>query len=108
MTKKEYWQYVKCSKANCSTCREGRGHGPYLYLRWIENGRTRATYVKKEKAPPLDHVRMREVRLARGWTMAHVARLLGVNEGGYCDWEQGLHQPRDYARRKIDKLFGLK
>lgn len=24
-------EYRKCSKPNCSTCQNGRGHGPYWY-----------------------------------------------------------------------------
>ena len=33
------FQFRKCGKASCSTCREGQGHGPYWYAYWREDGR---------------------------------------------------------------------
>lgn len=41
-------QYRKCGKKPCSTCGTGRGHGPYLYAYWRENGRIRSFYIGKE------------------------------------------------------------
>ena len=40
-------QYRKCGKASCSTCRNGQGHGPYLYAYWREGSRLRSGYVGK-------------------------------------------------------------
>lgn len=40
-------QYRKCGKPSCSTCREGRGHGPYEYAFWREGSRLRSAYVGK-------------------------------------------------------------
>jgi hypothetical protein len=42
------WQYRKCGKAACSTCRNGQGHGPYWYAYWREGSRLRSGYVGKK------------------------------------------------------------
>ena len=41
------FQFRKCGKASCSTCREGQGHGPYWYAYWREGARLRSGYVGK-------------------------------------------------------------
>ena len=52
------FQYRKCGKASCSTCRNGQGHGPYWYAYWREGSRLRSGYVGKnhpmhrEDTPP--------------------------------------------------------
>jgi len=39
-------QYRRCGKAGCSHCGPGRrGHGPYWYASWRENGRKRSRYL---------------------------------------------------------------
>jgi len=43
-------QYRKCGKPNCSTCRTGRGHGPYWYAYWYEGTHLRSTYIGKTRA----------------------------------------------------------
>lgn len=48
-------QYVRCGKKNCH-CREGRGHGPYYYHFWREEGRLRKRYLKPSE---IDDVRTR-------------------------------------------------
>ncbi len=40
-------QYRKCGKVTCSTCRDGRGHGPYWYAYWREGTRLRSGYIGK-------------------------------------------------------------
>ena len=42
------WQYRKCGKAACGTCRNGQGHGPYWYAYWREGSRLRSGYVGKK------------------------------------------------------------
>ena len=42
-------QYRKCGKPNCSTCRNGRGHGPYWYGYWYEGTRLRSSYIGKTR-----------------------------------------------------------
>jgi hypothetical protein len=41
------FQYRKCGKASCSTCRDSQGHGPYWYAYWREGSRLRSGYVGK-------------------------------------------------------------
>ena len=41
------FQYRKCGKATCSTCRNGRGHGPYWYAYWNDGSRLRSGYIGK-------------------------------------------------------------
>ena len=40
--------YRRCGKANCSTCVEGPGHGPYWYASWRDGGRVRSRYLGRE------------------------------------------------------------
>ncbi len=39
-----------CTRANCTTCREGRGHRVFLFS-YREDGRRRCAYVPSELAP---------------------------------------------------------
>jgi len=41
------FQYRKCGKPSCSTCRDGQGHGPYWYAYWREGTRLRSGYIGK-------------------------------------------------------------
>jgi hypothetical protein len=41
------FQYRKCGKPSCSTCRNGQGHGPYWYAYWREGSRLRSGYIGK-------------------------------------------------------------
>ena len=41
------FQYRKCGKATCRTCRNGRGHGPYWYAYWHDGSRLRSGYIGK-------------------------------------------------------------
>jgi predicted ATPase/DNA-binding SARP family transcriptional activator len=46
-------QYRRCGKPSCPLCAAGgRGHGPYWYAYWREEGRTRTRYLGKQ--PPLE------------------------------------------------------
>lgn len=40
-------EYRRCGKATCSTCKDGAGHGPYLYAVW-----RKGTAVKKKYLGP--------------------------------------------------------
>ncbi len=40
--------FRKCGKPNCSTCRSGKGHGPYWYATWRDGGSTRSFYVGRK------------------------------------------------------------
>jgi len=45
-------QFRKCGHTACQTCRDGRGHGPYWYAYWREEGRLWSVYIGKN--PPSD------------------------------------------------------
>lgn len=64
------FQYRKCGKSSCSTCRNGQGHGPYWYAYWREGTRLRSGYVGKvnpyqpiESNQELDEATVREVSI---------------------------------------------
>jgi DNA-binding SARP family transcriptional activator len=42
--------YRRCGKPSCSTCVNGKGHGPYWYAHWRDGKRVRSRYVGT--APP--------------------------------------------------------
>jgi len=44
-------RYTVCGKANCRTCRDGKGHGPYWYAYRIVDGKTKQRYVGKSLPP---------------------------------------------------------
>jgi predicted ATPase/DNA-binding SARP family transcriptional activator len=42
-------QFRRCGKTDCAVCRQGgRGHGPYWYAYWWEDGRMRSRYLGKQ------------------------------------------------------------
>jgi hypothetical protein len=46
-----YAEQKRCNKPNCRCSAGGDAlHGPYLYRRWVENGRLRRQYVKAAQA----------------------------------------------------------
>jgi len=47
------WKYVKCGKKSCS-CRTGKGHGPYAYIRYWENGHLKSIYLGKTSSRSID------------------------------------------------------
>lgn len=47
------FQYRKCGKSSCSTCRDGQGHGPYWYAYWREGSRLRSGYIGKVPPSPV-------------------------------------------------------
>ena len=40
-------EYRRCGDPTCRTCRQGRGHGPYLYAVWREGKRVKRKYLGK-------------------------------------------------------------
>jgi Family of unknown function (DUF6788) len=48
-------EYRNCGKQHCHACQDGKkGHGPYWYAYWREDGRLRSGYIgKKHPAPVL-------------------------------------------------------
>ena len=43
------FQFRKCGKSSCNTCKSGQGHGPYWYAYWREGSRLKSGYVGKKK-----------------------------------------------------------
>jgi hypothetical protein len=40
-------EYRRCGDPRCRTCRESRGHGPYLYAVWREGKKVKRKYLGK-------------------------------------------------------------
>jgi hypothetical protein len=40
-------EYRRCGDASCRTCRESKGHGPYLYAVWREGKKVKRKYLGK-------------------------------------------------------------
>jgi len=40
-------EYRRCGDPTCRTCRDGRGHGPYLYAVWREGTKVKRKYLGK-------------------------------------------------------------
>jgi hypothetical protein len=66
------FQYRKCGKPSCSTCRNGQGHGPYWYAYWREGSRLRSGYIGK--------MHPSKVALVRSNVDAPVAVGIGASE----------------------------
>jgi transcriptional regulator with XRE-family HTH domain len=47
---------------------------------------------------------MRTNRRARGWTVRHVAELVGVSHVSIVQWEHDRWKPRPLARARLDAL----
>jgi hypothetical protein len=60
-------QWVRCGKPSCR-CAQGRGHGPYFYRFWREEGRLRKAYVPRKDVAEVSarcRARREEQRLLR-------------------------------------------
>ena len=42
-------EFVKCGKDSCKKCGSGQGHGPYWYKYTYVGGKTKKTYIGKER-----------------------------------------------------------
>ena len=49
--------------------------------------------------------RLQRVRLANGWSKRVVAQKLGVSIPSIMRWEDGMAEPNDYNRYKIERLL---
>jgi hypothetical protein len=45
-------RFITCGKADCHTCTDGPGHGPYWYAYWREGTKVRSRYIGKQRPPP--------------------------------------------------------
>lgn len=50
---------------------------------------------------------IKELRLARGWTQAELARRLGITRNGVNAWEQGLSTPSLASVIELSKVFSV-
>lgn len=51
--------------------------------------------------------RIKELRQARGWTQADLARRLSVTRNGVNSWEQGLSTPSPASLVDLARLFSV-
>ena len=51
--------------------------------------------------------KIRDLRLARGWTQAELARRMGVTRNGINSWEQGLSMPSPASLVDLSKIFSV-
>lgn len=65
------YQYRKCGKVSCATCRDGEGHGPYTYAYWREGGKLLNKYLGKREANRIavPHVREGNALTDEQWEM---------------------------------------
>jgi len=50
--------------------------------------------------------RLQGFRLQNGWSKRAIARHLGVSIPSIMRWEEGVSEPNDYNRFKIERLLG--
>jgi predicted ATPase/DNA-binding SARP family transcriptional activator len=95
-------QYRRCGKQDCPVCRDGgRGHGPYWYAYWWDQGRVRSRYLGKQ---------LPAAEAAPAPTPAPVAVPAGTLRvrtlGGFAVWRAGELVPAgNWGRRKVAALF---
>jgi hypothetical protein len=108
-----YREYRKCGKANCGTCQDSPGHGPYWYARDWERGgvtyhgkelpecvlRARACWedLRGEAVDLLDHARERVDALKcllSHWSLCErdreILRELGLGGALVASWQEGV------------------
>ena len=52
-------------------------------------------------------VKLRELRLERGWTQAEVARAIGLSKNALTNYETGIREPSLEKLKDICVLFGV-
>lgn len=51
--------------------------------------------------------KIKELRQARGWTQAELARRMGVTRNGINSWEQGLSMPSPASLVELARIFSV-
>ena len=49
--------------------------------------------------------RIKDLRQARGWTQAELARRMGITRNGINSWEQGLSMPSPGSLVELSRIF---
>ena len=119
-------QFRRCGKPDCPRCRPGaRGHGPYWYAYWWEDGRTRSRYLGKtappeaadsqsvpQRPPPPPTRRRRgrraDQRAAPGLTLAPQTALRVRTLGAFQVWRgDAAIAGQQWTRRRAAALFKI-
>lgn len=58
--------FKKCGKLACSVCRDGKGHGPYWFANWREDGKGHSIYIGRTKNEHTITQARREIEKRRG------------------------------------------
>lgn len=70
-----------------------------------------ATQTARKRRPRHDNAiggrRLSDLREARGWDRAYLARLLGVTPITIRRWESGTSEPEGDHRRQLVRVFGV-
>jgi predicted ATPase/DNA-binding SARP family transcriptional activator len=101
-------QYRRCGKPNCPACGGGgRGHGPYWYAFWYEDGRKRSRYLGKNApaaAREADAGAAGTGARRRGRRQSGLIRVRAL--GGFTVWLDGVPlPPARWRRRHVAALF---
>lgn len=51
--------------------------------------------------------KVKDLRQARGWTQAELARRMGITRNGINSWEQGLSMPSPSSLVELAKIFSV-
>ncbi len=117
-------QFRRCNKPDCPACRSGgRGHGPYWYVYWREEGRLRSRYLGRS-APPEAGAGLQVVAPATApiappdavWPPVPTPGAFDVDEhypplrvrtlGSFAVWRGAdAVVPSTWARRRVAALF---
>ena len=69
---------------------------------------SKGTYLKlKEEKKNLFSVRLKELRLQRGFSQEELAEQIGIKQNSYSDWENGKCKPNYEKLEKIADFFGV-
>jgi predicted ATPase/DNA-binding SARP family transcriptional activator/Tfp pilus assembly protein PilF len=102
-------QYRRCRKVGCALCRNGgKGHGPYWFAYWREDGKVRSRYLGKPTPPGVEETRasVAELQQARAASDQAAPSLRVCTLGGLAVWRNGQPLPAtSWRRRKVTTLF---
>ncbi|HWE64653.1 MAG TPA: BTAD domain-containing putative transcriptional regulator, partial [Chloroflexota bacterium] len=110
-------QYRRCRKAGCALCRDGgKGHGPYWFAYWREDGKLRSRYLGKPAPEGIDQARAAGLQASTSLALAAPPTVAASDQappslrvrtlGGLAVWRHGQLLPAtSWRRRKVTTLF---